>query len=108
VHVRFTRVNTANQPIDRATIVAEEMLSWLRDMDGFRGLVTLSREGTTLGLTFWESKEQSDRHLSTRMEFLGRMTDMADVEVAESADYELTFAYLRPDAVDAMGDGAES
>jgi hypothetical protein len=107
VHVRFTRVNTADQPIDRATIVAEEMLAWLRDMDGFRGLVTLSREGTTLGITFWETKEQSDRHLSTRMEFLGRMTDMADVEVAESTDYDLTFAYLRPDAIAALGETAE-
>lgn len=106
MHVRFTRVDTGDQPIDRATIVAEEMLSWLRDMDGFRGLVTLSREGTTLGITFWETKEQSDRHLSTRMEFLGRMTDMADVQVAESSDYDLTFAYLRPDAIAALGDGS--
>jgi hypothetical protein len=103
MHVRFTRVSTADQPIDRATIVAEEMLSWLRDMEGFRGLVTLSREGTTLGLTFWETKELSDRHLPTRMEFLGRMTSMADVAVEESSDYELTFAFLRPDAVDALG-----
>lgn len=102
MHVRFTRVDTADQPIDRATIVAEEMLGWLRDMDGFRGLVTLSREGTTLGITFWETKEQSDQHLPTRMEFLGRMTSMADVKVEESTDYELTFAYLGPDAVDAL------
>ncbi|HSD02796.1 MAG TPA: hypothetical protein VLB81_10515 [Gaiellales bacterium] len=106
MHVRFTRVNTADQPIDRATIVAEEMLSWLRDMDGFRGLVTLSREGTTLGITFWETKEQSDQHLPTRMEFLGRMTSMADVKVEESSDYELTFAYLQPDAVEALGESS--
>ena len=105
MHVRFTRVNTADQPIDRATIVAEEMLGWLRDMDGFRGLVTLSREGTTLGITFWETKEQSDQHLPTRMEFLGRMTSMADVQVEESTDYELTFAYLQPDAADALSGG---
>jgi hypothetical protein len=102
VHVRFTRISTADQPIDRATIVAEEMLGWLRDMDGFRGLLTLSREGTTLGLSFWESRELSDSHLSTRMEFLDRMTSMADVVVEESDDYELTFAYLGPDAVEAM------
>jgi hypothetical protein len=102
VHVRLTRVNTADQPIERATIVAEEMLAWLRDMDGFRGLVTISREGTTLGITFWNSKEQSDQHLPTRMEFLGRMTSMADVEVEDSSDYELTFAYLAPEAIDDM------
>ena len=102
MHVRFTRINTADQPIERATIVAEEMLRWLHDMDGFRGLLTLSREGTTLGITFWESREQSDQHLPTRMEFLGRMTSMADVQVEESDDYELTFAYLAPEAADAM------
>ena len=102
MHVRLTRVGTADQPIERATIVAEEMLGWLRDMDGFRGLVTLSKEGTTLGITFWESKEQSDHHLPTRTEFLGRMTSMANVEVEESTDYELTFAYLGPGAAEAM------
>ena len=107
VHVRFTRINTADQPIDRATIVAEEMLGWLRDMEGFRGLVTLSREGTTLGITFWESRELSDRHLPTRMEFLGRMTSMADVQIEESDDYDVTFAYLAPGAVDAL-DGERS
>lgn len=106
VHVRLTRISTADQPIERATIVAEEMLGWLRDMDGFRGLVTLSREGTTLGITFWETKEQSDRHLPTRMEFLGRMTSMAGVQVDEASEYELTFAYLDPDAAAAMGDRA--
>jgi hypothetical protein len=107
VHVRFTRISTADQPIDRATIVAEEMLSWLRDMEGFRGLLTLSRDGTTLGLTFWESRELSDSHLPTRMEFLGRMTSMADVQVEESDDYELTFAYLGAGAAEAM-DGERS
>ncbi len=102
MHVRFTRISTADQPIERAAIVADEMLGWLRDLDGFRGLVTLSKQGTTLGITFWESKEQSDQHLPTRMEFLGRMTSMANVEVEESTDYELTFAYLGPGAAEAL------
>jgi hypothetical protein len=39
------------------------------------------------------------------MEFLGRMTSMADVTVEESSDYELTFAYLQPGAVDALSGG---
>jgi hypothetical protein len=107
MHVRFTRISTSDQPIERATIVAEEMLSWLRDMEGFQGLLTLSREGTTLGLTFWDSRELSERHLTTRMEFLDRMTAVADVRVEESDDYEVMFAYLGPDAVQAM-DGERS
>jgi hypothetical protein len=102
MHVRFTRISTGDQPIERATIVAEEMLSWLRDMEGFEGLMTFSREGTTLGLTFWESREQADRHLSTRMEFLDRMMAVANVTVEESDDYEVMFAYLGSGAVAAM------
>jgi hypothetical protein len=102
MHARFTRISTGDQPIERATIVAEEMHSWFRDMDGFQGLLTLSREGTTLGITFWESKEASDRHLSTRLEFLGRMTSTADVEVVESDDYDVMFAFLDPGAAEAM------
>jgi len=102
MHARVTRISTGDQPIERATIVAEEMHRWFRDMDGFQGLLTLSREGTTFGVTFWESKEASDRHLSTRMEFLGRMTSTAAVEVVESDDYEIMFAYLDPAAAEAM------
>jgi len=94
VHVRFTRINTADQPIDRATIVAEEMLGWLRDMEGFRGLVTLSREGTTLGITFWESRELADAHLAARAEFRDRITSTVEVQVQDVADYELMFADL--------------
>jgi hypothetical protein len=33
------------------------------------------------------------------------MTSMADVTVEESSDYELTFAYLQPGAVDALSGG---
>ena len=53
MYVSLTRVKTADQPIENATIVAEEMLRWFREMEGFEGLLMLSREGTTLGLTFW-------------------------------------------------------
>jgi hypothetical protein len=102
MHARVTRISTGDQPIERATIVAEEMHSWFRDMEGFQGLLTLSREGTTIGLTFWESRAASDRHLSTRLEFLGRMTSTAGVEVVESDDYELMFGYLDPAVAEAM------
>jgi hypothetical protein len=70
VHVSVTRVNTADQPIENATIVAEEMLRWLREIDGFEGLLMLSREGTTVGLTFWQNRDVAERHRLKRMEFL--------------------------------------
>ena len=94
VYVSFTRVSTSDQPIENATIVAEEMLKWLRDIEGFEGLLTISRAGTTLGLTFWESSEAAQRHRVVRMQFLDRMTSIADVQIEEILDFQVTFAHL--------------
>jgi hypothetical protein len=100
MYVSLTRVNTSDQPIGNATIVAEEMLRWFDEMEGFGGLLMLSKEGTTLGLTFWESREVAERYRVTRMQFRDRMTSAADVQVEETVDYEVTFAHLRPSLTD--------
>jgi hypothetical protein len=94
MYVSFTRVNTTDQPIENAAIVAEEMVRWLRDIEGFDGFLMLSREGTTIGLTFWESREVAERHRVARMQFLDRMTSVADVEIEETTDFEVAFADL--------------
>jgi hypothetical protein len=95
VYVSGARVRTSDQPIGNATIVAEEMHSWLRDMDGFLGFVMLSREGSTVGLAFWESRDVAERHRVARRQFLERMTSVAGVEIEELLDYDVTFAQLR-------------
>ena len=100
MYVSLTRVKTSDQPIENATIVAEEMLRWFREMEGFEGLLMLSKEGTTLGLTFWESREVADRHRVARMQFRDRMTSAAGVEVEETVDYDVTFAHLGPRVTD--------
>ena len=100
VYVSFTRVNTTDQPIENAAIVAEEMVRWLRETEGFDGFLMLSREGTAVGLTFWESREVADRHRVARMEFLHRMTSVAGVEVEERTDFEVVFAELGPRLTD--------
>jgi hypothetical protein len=94
MHVTLTRVSTRDQPIENATIVAEEMHRWLRDLEGFEGFLMLSREGTTLALTFWESGEVAERYRTTRDEFRQRMTGVAGVEIKEIVDYQVTFAHL--------------
>lgn len=94
MYVACTRVRTADQPISNATIVAQEMTRWLRDVDGFEGFLMLSREGTTMGLAFWESREVAERHRVMRREFVERMTSVAGVEIEEVVDYEVTFAEL--------------
>ena len=94
--VSFTRVDTSGQPVENAAIVAEEMLPWLRGIDGFEGLLVLSREGTSLGLTFWESREAAERHREVRLEFLERIMSVAAVRVEERDEFEVSFAELGP------------
>jgi hypothetical protein len=103
MYVSCTRVSTADQPIENATIVAEEMERWLRDIDGFDGFLMLSRKGTTLGLAFWESREAAERHRVVRKQFLDRITSVANVQVEESVDYEVTFARLGAQLIDGAG-----
>lgn len=90
----MVRVSTGDQDISTATIVGEEMLRWLRDLEGFVGLTMLSREGTTLSVTFWESGEVAERHRAVRTEFRDRISAVAGVEIQEVEDFEVTFAHL--------------
>jgi hypothetical protein len=100
VHVSITRVNSAGQPIENATLVAQEMHRWLRDIEGFRGFLMLSRPGTTVGLAFWESRAVAEQHRPARMEFIQRMTSAAAVQVEEIVDYDVAFAHLEAMMVD--------
>jgi hypothetical protein len=94
MHVTLTRVNTGGEPLSNATIVGEEMHRWLRDLEGFLGFIVITREGTALGLTFWESREIAERYRTSRDEFRERMIGIAGVEIEEVVDYELMFAEL--------------
>jgi heme-degrading monooxygenase HmoA len=93
-----TTKGSPDQPIEVATIAGEEMLPWLRQIEGFEGLLMLSNEaqGTTLVFTFWESREVAERHRVARMEFRDRITSTVNVRVEETAHYDVTFAHLGP------------
>ena len=94
VHVTVTRVRTGDQPIANATIVAEEMYRWFRDVEGFEGFLMLSREGTTLSMTFWQNSEVAEKSRMTRESFRDRITAVAGVEVEDVEDYRLMFGRL--------------
>ena len=97
MYVTVTRTKDfLGQPIEIATIAGEEMLRWLRPIDGFEGLLMLSNEadGTTLVLSFWESREVAEEHLEARMRLRDRVTATVNVEVQETTNYEVTFAEL--------------
>ena len=97
MYVSLTRTRSPpDEPIEIATIAGEEMLPWLRQIEGFEGLLMLSNEtdGTTLVLTFWESRDVAERHRASRMQFRDRVTAAVNVEVEETVGYEITFADL--------------
>ena len=94
MYVSLTRVSTGDEPAGTATIVAEEMTAWLRDIDGFEGFLMLTQPGRTLGLTFWSSRDVAELHRAARMEFLERMTSIAGVDVEETLDFGGAFSVL--------------
>ena len=94
MHVTLTRVSSGDQPISLATMVGEEMHRWLRDFDGYEGFLMLSREGTTLSMTFWQNSEVAEKSRMTRESFRDRITAVAGVEVEDVEDYRLMFGRL--------------
>ena len=96
MYVSLTRATIEDQPVENAAIVAEEMVRWLRDIEGFDGFLMLTGEGSAIGLTFWESREVAARHQVARGQFIERMLTIAGVEIAERADFEVAFAEVGP------------
>ena len=96
MYVSHTTVDTAGQPFEVAAAVAEEMERWLRDLEGFEGLVLLAGESRAVGLAFWESREVAERHAVLRAQFRERMLAIAGVRVEEVVDYDVAFARLGP------------
>ena len=101
MYVSLTRVKTSDQePVENSAIVGEEMERWLREVEGFLGFVMLSRPGTSIGLSFWESGEIAEKHLVSRSRLIERMQEAAEVEVEERLDFTVTFARLRSSVTD--------
>jgi hypothetical protein len=103
VFVTVTTADTAGQPIENASIVAEEMERWLRETDGFEGFLMLAGEGKAIGLSFWESRETAERHRFARTQFRERMVSIAGVRIDEVVDYDVVFARLGPGWAAALG-----
>ena len=99
MYVAVTRTKgPAGQPLEVATMAGEEMLPWLRDIEGFDGLLMLSNEddATTLVLTFWRDREVAERHRAARARLREGVTAAVQVSVEETTGYEVTFAHVGP------------
>ena len=94
--VTTTRGSTENMA-EIAEMVGETMIDWLREIEGFGGLLMLSNEetGTTQVIALWESEEIAERHREARLRLRDQVTATVDVEVVETVPYRVTFAQLR-------------
>jgi hypothetical protein len=92
VYVSITTTDTGEAPKDEGPIVGEEMDGWLRELDGYRGLVLLSGSGVTLGLAFWDSREAAERHAAVRAEFRERMLTIAGARIERVDGYDVAFS----------------
>ena len=82
--------------LEVARMAGDTMLGWLRDVEGFRGIVMLSNEetGTTHVITFWENAEVAERSRVSRLQLRDRITETVSVEVQETRQYVVAFADL--------------
>ena len=94
--VSLTRVSTEGVAPEVPTIVAEELQRWLVDLEGFQGFLMLSREGSSIALSFWESREAAERHRVARGQVRERVTELAGGTIEEVLECEVTFADLGP------------
>lgn len=76
---------------ETARMAAESMLDWLRQFDGYRGLLVLGdpESGSARIMSFWESREAADRSARGRAQVRESMVAAAGVELESVELYEL-------------------
>ena len=91
-----TTKGTAADMTALAAMAGETMVEWLRDIEGFQGLLMLSNDetGTTHVISFWESREIAERSRVARLKLRDRITSTVSVEVQETEAYHVSFADL--------------
>ena len=79
-----------------ATMAGETMVEWLRELEGFEGLLMLSNDetGVTHVISFWESAEVAERSRVARLKLRDRITSTVNVEVQQTEPYQVAFAEL--------------
>ena len=101
--VSITPVDSKGRPLEEATLVGQEMERWLREIEGFQGLMMLHRDGTTLGVAFWESAEAAERQVTIRRQFVEKITSVIEVDIQSIDEFELAFARLGPKVAEHSG-----
>ena len=95
MYAAMTRTQgSPEESTEAATIVGEEMHRWLREVEGFEGLLVLTNieAGATHVIAFWESTEVAERHRVARTNLRDRVTATVGVEVLDTESYDVAFA----------------
>jgi hypothetical protein len=72
-----------------ARMAADALLPWVRQFDGYRGMIVLSdgENGTARFVTFWEDKDALDRSEYGRKQVREQMAKTAGVEIDDVRPY---------------------
>ncbi len=92
MHASLTTVRGAGPEVSAtARMAAESMLTWLREFDGYRGLLMLGdpESGRSRIVSFWDSLEALDRSDKSRHEVREKMVSAAGAEIESVHRYEL-------------------
>ena len=92
MHASLTTVRGGGADVSAtAGMAAESMLAWLREFDGYRGLLVFadSENGVARIMTLWESGEDLERSARGRSQVRESMVAAAGAEVESVERYEL-------------------
>jgi heme-degrading monooxygenase HmoA len=88
----ITTVRTDRGSLDEeAKMAAEALLPWVRQFDGYRGIVVLSdrENGTAHFVTFWEDEEALRRSAHGRQQVREQMAKTAGVDITSVQAYSV-------------------
>jgi hypothetical protein len=95
VYLSLTTVRNGGPNVaDTARIAAESMLAWLREFDGYRGLVVTADPGTGTAIIFtlWETREHAERSAKGRAQVRESMVNAAGADLESVELFEVVLA----------------
>ena len=90
MYASITTVRSPDPDLDAtAAMAAESLVGWLRDFDGYRGLLVVSAgdRGRAHVISFWDTLEDLDRSAHSRSQVRMELIETAGVELEEVDAY---------------------
>jgi hypothetical protein len=77
-----------------ARMASEAMLSWLQQIDGYRGLLVLVDEdaGSACFVTFWENADVVEKTRTSRASLRDQMAATAGAEVLGTEEFTVAYS----------------